>query len=189
MTALPEGIAGKALALLLLLSGIAALWFAGLKPLADLYAANQQRLAEQDQLIEHLRLTAAELPRLRLAAARDGDPASGKLLIEAPSDAVAAAELQSALKALVAKNGAAITSAETLAAEVPGPFHHIGVRLAMTGDLALLTGVLKGVDEMRPAVVVDDLSVHTALPSTATGAGTAERRLAITIEIHGFRAE
>jgi general secretion pathway protein M len=198
MNSLPDGIAEKLTALLLLGVLLAALWLAAVKPLIDLYDANETRLAEQIQLIEHLRVTAADLPRLRRAVAGRGEPTGGKLLIDAPSDAVAAADLQSVLKDLVTRNGESITSAEALTLEPQGPFHRIAVRLATTGSLALLTGVLKGLDEAHPVLIVDDLAVRTALMSGAAGgpgapgaagAGAGEKRLAITMEIHGFRAE
>jgi general secretion pathway protein M len=197
MSTLPDGIAARAVALLLLACVLAALWLAALKPLVDLYNANEQRLAEQSRLIDHLRLTASELPGLHSAAAQQAELADGKLLIDAPSDAVAAADLQSRLRDLVAKSGAAIASAEVLEVEPQETFHRIGVRLAMTGSLALLTTVLKGIDEARPVLVVDDLAVRSTLPSSAgspsgqsvPSTASDDRRLGITMEIHGFRSE
>jgi general secretion pathway protein M len=197
MTSLPEGIAGKLCAVLLLTGVIAALWLAAARPLLDLYRTNAQRVVEQGQLVDRLRLLAADLPGLRQAAARQGAPAASKLLIDAPSDAVAAAKLQAALKELVAKAGATITSAEALALEPPGSLRRIAVRLTMTGSLMLLTNVLKMIDEASPALLVEDLAVRIAPAGGAASsavqpvaAGSSDdQRLAITMEIHGFRSE
>jgi general secretion pathway protein M len=189
MTSLPDGLRGRTLAVLLLVVLLGTLYRVTVQPLVALYGDNEQSLAEQQQLIEHLRLTTAELPALRRATEpQDDGKASGRLLIDAASDAVGVAQLQSMLKEIVATRGATVTSAEGLNVERDENFRRIGVRLSLNAGLATLAAVLQGIDEARPTLIVDDLEVHTAASAASVAPGE-ERRLTITMDVYAFRAE
>jgi len=187
VTALPHGTRGKVLAVgLLLLLGLG-LHVAVAAPLIALFDAREARLEEMRGLIRRLERGAAEAPALQseLATLRaNGDIAS--LTFVAASDAVAAANLQSTLSALAETKGGRLASTEYLAAQTEGQFRRIGVRVAITGDLAMLTALLAGIEAARPPLFVDNLEIHSS--ASGAGEGHGPTSLAIAMDVYGFRA-
>ena len=103
------------------------------------------------------------------------------------TDAVAAAELQSALKVLVELEGAKVDSAEMLPPETEEDvLRRVGVRVAFTGSLMLLTTVLEGVETTRPVLSVGNLDVHLAADPEEKD---EDRTLAIVMDVYGFHSQ
>ncbi len=187
MTTFPQGARGKALALgILLLLGLG-LYVALAAPLLSLFQAREARLDEMRGLIRRLERGAAEAPALEreLTALRaKGDISS--LTLVAASDAVAAAGLQSTLSALAEAKGSRLASTEYLATQAEGQFRRVGVRVALTGDLAILTAMLAGIETARPPLFIDNLEIHSSQAGSAAGGG--QTSLAIAMDVYGFRA-
>jgi hypothetical protein len=186
MNSLPEGLPGKALALGILAVLLAALYLVTVQPLLQLYDAQAQTLQERTELAARLQRTANALPKLRESAetwrkkAREGD-----LLLEGARDAVAAAALQSTVKGLVSQGGATLASAEILAGTAEGKYQRVGIRVSLSGDLSVLTTVLRGISEAHPVLFVDNMEIR----SQGGGAeGEAEHPLTIALDVYGFRA-
>ncbi len=187
MTSLPEGMTGKALALGLCVLMLAMIYLIVVEPLFGFYQSGAQRLQERLDLVERLRRSAHDLPRLRAAAdqwrARSG---ADNLLLDGASDAIAAATLQSTVKDLVVQGGATLTSAEILPLDSEDNFQRIGIRVAFSGGLELLTSVLHGIETATPKLFVDNLDIRSAGGSDDDDASPA---LTISLEVHGFRAK
>jgi general secretion pathway protein M len=187
VTNLPHGMRGKILALGLLLVLGLGLHVALAGPLLALFDAREAQLEEMRSLIRRVERGAAEAPALEreLATLRaSGDIAS--LTFVASSDAVAAANLQSTLSALAETKGGRLASTEYLAAQTAGQFRRIGVRVALAGDLAMLTAMLAGIEAARPPLFVDNLEIHSNLSGVTEARGPTN--LAIAMDVYGFRA-
>src|ERR1700722_8306004 len=94
-TGLPTGQRGRALALALLMALLLILWLALVSPLLGFYSDRADTLSDQQQKGAHMALLAEQVPALKPraeSAAHAGPPPS--LVLEGPSDAVAAATLQ-----------------------------------------------------------------------------------------------
>jgi hypothetical protein len=105
------------------------------------------------------------------------------VLLTGSSPAVSAAELQSAMKDIVENSGAHLNSSEILAPEAADNFQKIGVHVAFSGDLTLLTSVLRGIETSHPAMFVDNVEIRGGADS-----GDDARTLAIAFDVYGFRA-
>jgi len=187
MIALPEGNAGKAAALAVLMIAVAAAYFTILSPILSLYAGSAERLEQRRELLRRDRNAVGDLPRLRALAKEHTKTAqSDDLLLIGETDAVAAAELQSALKEMIEENGARISSATTLPSALAGGFQRVGVRVAFSGGLVALTTVLAGIEGARPFFSLGNLDLHVV---NAAERGDEDPNLDIALDVFGYRAK
>ena len=187
MTALPEGNAGKVAALGILALVVAAIYLAVLSPVFAFYDSNAQKLEQRRELLRRDKNASNDLPRLRaLAKERLKSARGGDMLLIGASDAIAAAALQSNLKEMMEDNGARISSATTLSPETAGAYQRVGVRVAFSGDLELLTTVLLGIEAAHPILSVGNLELHVAQDSAE---GDENPSLAIALDVFGYRAK
>ena len=103
---------------------------------------------------------ARDLPALRAADQKWRDQAGGELLLDGSSDAVAAASLQTVVKALVEEAGGKLSSSEVLVPTSEDNFRRVGIRVMFSGDLKLVTAVLRGMETSRPILSVGDFSLR-----------------------------
>jgi hypothetical protein len=185
VSALPEGNTGKGAALALLLIVVACFYFAVLSPVLAFYDGNAQLLEQRRETVRRYQNAANDLPRLREEAKQRGAQSnSADLLLAGASDAIAAASLQSTLKDIIEGEGAKITSASVLTPEVEDNYRRVGVRIAFSGDLELLTTVLLGMEAAHPALLAGNLDVRV------TGDSDEESpTLAVAMDVFGYRAK
>jgi Tfp pilus assembly protein PilO len=187
MKALPEGNTGKALALFILVLALAGIYFVLLSPLMAVYDSNAQSLEQRRETIRRYEKAVNDLPRLRLLAKQHRDrPKNGDLLLNGASDAIAAAALQSNLKEMVEGEGAKITSAAMLPPVTKEGYQRVGVRIAFSGNLQLLTTVLGGIATSHPILGVGNLDLHVAGDSEG---GNEDPSLSIALDVFGYRAK
>jgi hypothetical protein len=185
MIALPQGPAGKALAVALLVGLLGTLYAGVAAPLLAAYDDRAAHLADTLAATARLQEGAANIPELRqaldaLRARADID----RLTLSGTSDALAAAGLQATLAELVSASGSKIASTEIVPAQPSHEFRRIGVRISLSGDLTVLTKVLSGIDAARPPLFVDHLELQSNA-ATVTGGGVPV--LTIAMDVHGFR--
>ncbi|HVH83307.1 MAG TPA: type II secretion system protein GspM, partial [Steroidobacteraceae bacterium] len=158
---LPEGRSGKILAVSLLALLLALAYLAVLHPLQQFYAARADEIAEKRDRLERLERVAAELPGFRamLTQLRSSTKRTD-FFLEGPSDAVAAASLQSKLKDMIGQVGGEMSSAESLPPNPRGEFRRVGVRVVMVGDLEMLVAVLNSTQQAHPPLFVDDFEIR-----------------------------
>jgi general secretion pathway protein M len=184
VTALPEGVRGKVLAVAIMVIVIVALNVVIVGPLFAFYDGNGQLLQDRLDVVQRYRTAADALPQLKADAKEwDEQVQNGSLLLTGASDAIAAASLQSTLKDLIEQGGAKLTTAQTLAAEIQNNFRRVGVRIAFSADLGVLTAVLLGIETAHPVLTVSNLEVRTA-SDAADG-----EMLAIAMDVHGYRSQ
>src|SRR5690348_6205985 len=106
--ALPEGVRGRALAVALTVTVLAAIWVGSIQPLIDWYAARGTALEERQMLLQRMTAVAATLPELQRLSS--GEHAQGAAVLEGATDAVAGAALQSQVQQLAAAAGAELNS-------------------------------------------------------------------------------
>jgi general secretion pathway protein M len=186
VNSLPDGPLGKVLALAIAALLLLAIRVTVIGPLLTLYDGGQQKLQEQLDLVERLKRSAADLPRLRAAVQQWREQAHGdELLLAGSSDTVAAAALQTTLKTLVEQGGAKLSSAEILPPDTVDRFRKVGIRVSFTGELSLLTSVLGGIETAHPIMFLDNLDIRTA--SKASG-DDADQTLTIALDVYGLRS-
>ena len=160
---LPEGKAGKALALGIGALALLLMYAAIVRPVVAGYGGLQDDLAGLTAQRTRLVALEAELPELQARAAdlRTRKQAEeGKFLLPAASDSVAAASLQAKVQSLGKSRNADISSVESLAPRVQDGFRRIGVRVVISCDLHALTGILSALASAQPVLYVENLEVR-----------------------------
>lgn len=186
---LPDGRTGQALALAIAAGLLAVAYLSIVQPLLGAYGGMREELADLTMQRSHLEKIASEVPRLQSAVeAMKRSAADTGLWLSDPSDAVAAASLQTRLQRLAAAEGAEVSSVESLSPKVQDAFHRVGVRTTLTGDLAALTGIVRGLTTSQPPLFVENLDVRN---NGLTSRQMPDRPppLNISFDVYGFRLE
>ncbi len=166
--ALPEGKAGQALAALITVLALAALWVGIAAPLAGWFSARAGLLAAERQEIARGDALQQSLPALRAAAAAAAKQADANgILLADGSDAIAGADLQADLQGLAAQNGTSLDSIAMVPAQQAGALRRIGVQVSVTATWPVLIALLGAIDAARPRMIVDQLTVTSPGPIDA----------------------
>lgn len=184
MSAIPAS-ARRLIALLILLALVVGIGFVASLPFSV--------LARQDATLQQFgRQTAEFEQRLGL---REGLLAEQRLLeraseadqtlIQAETPALAAAELQRELSALVAQGGGALESVQSLGPVETPPFVKIPIRVSFTGSLEGLRSFLYAVEQHAPVLLVDELSVAETIVYREDD-GSEQPALSTVIEVFGY---
>lgn len=162
MLNLPEGRTGQALAAGGTLLLVAAIWLGVLAPAWSWYAGQADDLAASRLELAHMQSLQASLPALRRAVAESAVPSAGTaILLDGDTDAIAGANLQSALNDLATQTGTALDSAESAGAVQIGGLRRVDVSVSLTATWPTLVAYLAAIDAARPRMTVDDLSVSS----------------------------
>jgi general secretion pathway protein M len=185
---LPQGSAGRALALAIGALVVVIFCFLIVSPILGFYGEEAQFVRERAELALRYKALARDLPDLRVADKRWRDQFGGELLLTGQSDATASAEILGMMKTSVEDSGARLTSAEILPAKAEGEFRRIGIRVAFSGDLKLVTSVLRGLETAHPVLFAGDFNLNADSDSNSPGAGSAGNNgLAMILDVYGFR--
>lgn len=166
--ALPEGKTGQALAAFITLLALAVLWAGIAAPLAGWFSARASLLATERQEIARGDGLRQSLPALRAAAAAAAKQADANgILLAGGSDAIAGANLQTALQGLAAQDGTSLDSIAMVPAQQAGALRRIGVQVSVTATWPVLIALLGAIDSARPRMIVDQFTVSSPGPADA----------------------
>jgi general secretion pathway protein M len=171
----------------LLLVLLAAVLQLAVAPAWRAYAAQRQQLEVARGQLERFQRLASQLPGLRsqVARLREDDPLA-TFLVQAPNDALAAAELQERLKASAAAHEGRILSTRVLKGQAEGPFERVVVEARLEISLEGLQEVLYEIDNKTPYLFVDELSVMNRPQRRGSSAGVAPT-LETRLTLYGLR--
>ncbi len=108
----------------------------------------------------------------------------GEFLQEGTS-ALASAQLQTRLQAIVKSNGAEISATRTLPPQDYDGFQKIGLRITLAGELDAVKTILHKIESNVPYLLVDNLELK---PSRVQGSAN-QLRLDATLDVLGFLPE
>ena len=185
MNAWLTGRRGQGLAVGLTLLVLAVVWLGAVAPLQAWYADRAETQMQRQALLQRMQALAASLPRLRAAVSKaTNGAASGSVLLEGNSDAVAAADLQEMVQRMAGAAGASLAAVETLPAERSGAWHKVALRINLNAPWPVLMALLRSVEQSPTRMFVDDLHFHS--PSTA-GPTPADVPIQASFVLYGFR--
>ena len=70
-----------------------------------------------------------------------------------------------------------------------GDFRRVGIRVAFSGDLKLMTTVLKSLAVSHPVLFSGDFDLHAGTEQDdSAGGGAGSETLTMTLDVYGFRA-
>lgn len=178
---------GRLVAVLLLLTGLAAAWLHVVEPTIAAYAEVDDRLLETRQLIEHFERLAVRAPVYddRLEALERHQRTQGYYLA-GDTDALAAASLQERLRRAIEDNGGSLRSLQPLSGTDEAGFRRITVRALMTGTTEALVRTLQDIEAGAPVLFVDNLQIR-GVPGGGSDAGwNGEPALGVGFEVYGY---
>jgi general secretion pathway protein M len=160
---LPEGRQGQALAAAMTLLAFALLWFAAIGPLLGWYQSRAALLTQQQAIAAHMAALGQEIPSLR-AAVRAAGPQSAaeQMLLPGATDAIAGANLQSALQSLATQAGTSLDSVEMTPVQTVGALRQISVQVSVTAPWPVLITLFEAIGTARPRMIVGQLSLLNA---------------------------
>jgi general secretion pathway protein M len=182
---LPDGRRGQILALGIGLVALLLLWAALLAPLLGWYQQRADELARQRALAARMQALGREIPALRAAVSAQGpDDGSATLLLKGGSDAIAGANLQSALQDLASQSGTSLDSTALAPVQAQGPLRKIALQVSLTANWPALIRFLSAIETGSPRMIVDGLSLSNAGPPDAGGAPPVQASFTVS----AFRA-
>ena len=114
-----------------------------------------------DQIQRYQRLLAT-IPRLRAELERERNNEEVKAYyFDAPTEALAGAQLQSTVQGMVQTAGAKLVNSQFLPAEAKDQPPRIALRVQIQGDTNALLDILYDIEHARPFLFVDQLSVRS----------------------------
>lgn len=182
---LPDGRRGQILALGIALAGLLLLWLAVLSPLLGWYQQRAEYLAQQRALAVHMAALAQEIPALRKAVSSEKpEDETTSLLLQGGSDAIAGANLQSALQDLATQSGASLDSTSLTPVAAQGELRKIGLQVSLTASWPALIKLLAAIETASPRMIVDGLDLSNTGPQSTDNA----RPVQASFTVSAFRA-
>jgi general secretion pathway protein M len=184
---LPDGRRGQALALGITLIAAGLLWLVVISSLVGWYEARNTVLAQKRALAAHMLALERQVPALRSTVAHLGaGDGTAAMLVAGKSDAIAGANLQSALQDLAARAGTSLDSVAMEPARAAGALRRISVQVSVTvKHWSVLVAMLRTIETAAPRMIVDSISLTT---SRQPGMGQPTS-IQADISVTGFRAE
>jgi general secretion pathway protein M len=183
---LPDGKRGQALAVGVGIFVLILLWFALPAPLLAWYQLRADDLAQQRATAVHMAALGREIPALQTAVSSAGLQADGnQVLLAGNTDAIAGANLQSALQNLAAQAGTSLDSAALLPVQPDGSLRRIDMQVSVTATWPVLIALLQAIGTARPYMVVDQISITRSSQPTQG----LEQPMQASFSVTGFRTD
>lgn len=161
MIAPPQAVR-RAAALVLLAMGVLSVHFLLAVPIIEKWRHSAEAVDTARDTLGRVRAIAAGAEALDAALqARRELLAHGADYLQAPSDTLAAAQIQERLKAAVETAGASLSSVNMQPSMEDGPFRRIALRAQIEARLAALQMILHELESARPMMLVETLSIRT----------------------------
>ena len=188
-------LAGRLLALAILVGLCAIVWLGAAQPLFGLFAGYRETVAKAEEQLPRLRALAAMAPSLEAELARiERDPTARTRQLTGGNDALAAADLQNRLGRIAAANGVVLRSIQILPPQEEESFRRIAVRVALEGDTKALLRILYGLETAPTLLFVDNLEVRArsggrVRRNPAGGEAQAQDMLLVRFDLAGYIPE
>jgi general secretion pathway protein M len=190
----PGSLLARTLALVLLAAAVAGAWLLVVLPVLEAYRGTGEAIERAEALLQRQRALAAQRPALlaRIEEERQqADSLAGYL--QGPSDALAAAQLQDRLRAVVEAAGGELRSTrilEAAAVEASPGTRRAALQVQMVVTIDGLAEILYGLESGQPYVLIDELAVRNQRERRRRGEPESEPALDVSLKLSGFvRAE
>jgi general secretion pathway protein M len=146
----------------------------------------QQIEERRDQVARLTRLTARlETMRGQVASLEAGSWWT-PLVLDAPSDRLATADLQQRLKSILTRSGGTLTSARVLEPEDAGRFRQVGLDARVGASVQGLRDTLYELESGSPLLVVDDVVIVARRKSRRTRRNVRVPPLDVRFRVVGY---
>jgi general secretion pathway protein M len=185
----PGSLLARTLALTVL-AAVAGGYLLIIMPVLDAYRDNADAIEQAEILLQRQRALAAQRPLLLARIEEEKENAESMAgYLRGPSDALAAAQLQDRLKAVIEAAGGELRSTRILPAEAveasPGT-RRTALQVQMIVTIEGLAEVLYGLEAGQPHVLIDELSVRNQRERSRRGEPETEPMLDVNLRLSGF---
>jgi general secretion pathway protein M len=186
----PGSLLARTLALTLLAAALAGGYLLIVAPVLHAYRDNAAAIEQAETLLQRQRALAAQRPLLLARIEEEQEQAEALAgYVQGPSDALAAAQLQDRLKAVIGAAGGELLSTRILPAEAvetsPGT-RRTALQVQMVVTIAGLAEILYGLESGQPYVLIDELSVRNQRERRRRGETETEPMLDVNLRLSGF---
>lgn len=157
-------------------------------PVAVSFAEQGDEIEQsRDQLAQYRALIASR-PALEARLATIGRrDASMSGLLQGDSTALAAANMQALVTALVHRHGGQVRSVQNLPAASSGGLEKIEVQYELSLPLASLKGAIYQLETGQPFLYLDEMDIHPEESAALDGPMSAPRDLHVELLVRGYR--
>ena len=179
-----------ALVVLLVLVNVVVLpWFEHNRRYDEAIAERSDQVARYQRMLQTFPELQAQLEQV------NNDQQLREYYFSAETSALAGAKVQGKIKDIISTSGGSLTSTQVLSGSKEDPTQKVQVRVQMRGDTATLIDVLYKIEEARPLLFIEQLSVRAqarrATRRTSRSRRSTSRRvsvppLTVRLDIYGF---
>jgi len=175
-------------AVLILLLLTAGAYFLGVMPTIAGYREDAAALAEVQELLAKFQRVAASEEGLeeKLQEIQQRQELQGYYLTQ-ETEALAAADLQARVKAVVKESGGTIRSLQTLSEEVEGDFRRVTLRMQMMTTTESLFRIVYVLETSQPFLFLDNVDIQSRSTRLAGQQENAEPSLTVSFDLYGYR--
>jgi general secretion pathway protein M len=186
----PGSLLSRVLALVLLAAAVAGGYLLVVVPVLNAYRETGEAIEQAETLLQRQRGLAAQRPLLIGRIEQEKEQAEAMAgYLQGPSDALAAAQLQDRLKAVVEAAGGELRSTRILPAEAieasPGT-RRATLQVQMIVSIDGLAEILYGLEAGQPYVLIDELLVRNQRERRRRGEPEDEPTLDVHLKLSGF---
>jgi general secretion pathway protein M len=187
MTSLPP-LAGRALAVAILLALLGIAYLGVVQPLLDDYASTRQSIDDTRAAIARYHRVAAELASRRTILAELSQRISANDgFLQGTNDALVAAQIQNRMKSLIESVRGELKSTQVLPVQEDGKYRRVIVRGQMALNLAAAQRVFYGIETASPLLFLDNIDMRARYNERQRErAGSEEWLLDIQFDVYGY---
>ena len=180
-------IAGRALAVAILAMLAGAVYFGAVAPVIDASATARDTIGQMEALASRYREAGRRLPaqRTQLAELATRQAAQSGLL-DGTNENLAAAALQSRIKAMVDAAKGELKSTQILPVQQEGGFRRIAIRGEMSMTLPAAQQVLYAMETASPLLFLDNVDIHSHAADRQQDRNEDIVVLEMTLDVYGY---
>jgi general secretion pathway protein M len=187
VTAKLSPVAGRLLAVAILALLVGAIYLGIVAPILDDFATDRDTIAQMTTLVSRYRAAGGRVPSQRAALAELAQrQAAQNGLLDGTNETLAAAELQTRIKAIVDSARGELKSTQILPVQQEGGFRRVGIRGEMSMTLPAAQQVLYALETASPLLFLDNVDIHSHAADRQQDRNEDIVVLEMTLDICGY---
>ncbi len=179
--------ASRTAAVALLVAVLGALYLYAAVPLTAAYRDTDEEIARTEELLARYEQIAARRQAYQAQLDELSSRQTGTgVYLSGATDALAAAELQDRVKAMVEAHGGRLRSVQILPVKADGAFTRVSVRVQLSANTAAFHRLLYGLESEKPFIFVDNLDVRNRRAVRRSALKDLDPTLMIRFDLLGY---
>jgi general secretion pathway protein M len=184
-----RSIASRALALALLIGGVAMFWLFAVAPIKTWYDVNDQAINNGIRALSILKSVAAEGRQARPDLSPDGLERYRGNFLGGAEDPIIVAELQTRLSSLIAARAGELNSAQALQPKAKDGLDYLGLRLQFRAEMKSVQEILHAIETSAPLLFIERAALRLDERGGADRGKGADSVAPMSVEIDIYGAK